>query len=243
MPGRLVVILLAGAAILAGGALAIFLVRDPAPPAPAPAPSPTASAPTTPPPPAPRRTEPPRPATPSPAPTTPQPTTPAAPTTGTLRVTADVPDATVFFDRVFLGTVPVTIPDITPGEHRLNVTATGYDGYAETIDVAPGTRDITVNFKEVKLDQRLPAVHKHAMGSCRGTLSATPQGIRYDTDNRGDAFAVPLADIETFELDYGEVNLRLKIRGGKTYNFTDADRNADRLLVFHREVDKVRRDH
>ena len=239
MPARLLVILLAGAAVLGAGAFAFYVMRGPSPAAPPAAPeAPAATAPVTPPRPQPARPAPARPTAPAPPPAAP--VTPAAPTTGTLRVTADVAEATVFFDRVFLGTVPVTIPDITPGQHRLNVTATGYDGYAETIEIAPGSREIAVSFKTVKLDQRIAVVHKHAVGSCRGTLVATPAGIRYDTDNRGDAFAVALSEIETFELDYVAVNLRVKIRNGKTYNFTDPGQNADRLLVFHREVEKVR---
>ena len=32
----------------------------------------------------------------------------------------------------------------------------------------------------------------------------------------------------------------LKIRDGRTYNFTDAEGNADPLFAFHRDVDKVR---
>jgi hypothetical protein len=41
-------------------------------------------------------------------------------------------------------------------------------------------------------------------------------------------------------VDYLDKNLRVKVRNGKTYNFTDPDGNADRLFVFHRDVDKVR---
>ena len=41
-------------------------------------------------------------------------------------------------------------------------------------------------------------------------------------------------------MDYLQKNLRVKLRGGKQYNFTDPDGNADRLFVFHRDVDKAR---
>jgi hypothetical protein len=164
----------------------------------------------------------------------------AAPTTGTLRVEADVPDALVLFDRIGVGTAPVTIPDIAPGPHRLNVSAPGFDGYAETIDVEPGDRTIRIAFREIRLDATLTAVHKHGIGSCRGRLHATPQGIRYTAAEGNDSFVVTFADIERFEVDYLNKNLRLSIRGGRTYNFGDPDDNADRLFVFHRDVDKVR---
>ena len=32
----------------------------------------------------------------------------------------------------------------------------------------------------------------------------------------------------------------VKLRSGKQYDFTDPDGNADRLFVFHRDVDKAR---
>lgn len=195
-------------------------------------------------------------ATPEPAPPTPRPVTArptsrtpapapvapaeAAPTTGTLRIETDVPGATVFLDRIGVGDAPLTIPDIATGSHRLNVLATGYDGYAETIDVEPGERTIRVTFKEIRLDARFTAVHKHGMGSCRGVLTGTPQGIQFAAADGQDTFSVAFADIETFEVDYLAKNMRLKVRRGRTYNFGDPDGNADRLFVFHRDVDKVR---
>ena len=41
-------------------------------------------------------------------------------------------------------------------------------------------------------------------------------------------------------MDYQEKNLKVKVRRGKQYNFTDPDGNSDRLFVFHRDVDKAR---
>jgi PEGA domain len=175
--------------------------------------------------------------------TAPEPAAPveAAPTTGTLRIETDVADASVLLDRVGVGTAPITIPDVAPGPHRLNVSATGYDGYSETIDVQPGTHTISIAFKEVKLDVRIDVVHQHGIGSCRGVLSATPQGLRYEAADGKDSFSVPLTDFETFEVDYLAKNLRLRTKGGKTYNFGDPDGKADRLFTFHREVDKARK--
>lgn len=164
----------------------------------------------------------------------------AAPTTGTLRITADVPEASVFIDRKYVGTAPVTASDLAPGAHRLNVSAKGFDAVTEDIDVAVGTREIAVKLKEVRLNASLVVKHKHGMGSCEGTLKATPQGITFETTNKDDAFTVTLADIETFEVDYAAKNLKIKVKKGRTYNFTDPDGNADKLFVFHRDVDKAR---
>ena len=41
-------------------------------------------------------------------------------------------------------------------------------------------------------------------------------------------------------MDYAEKNLRVRVRKGKQYNFTDPGGNADKLFVFHRDVDKAR---
>lgn len=158
----------------------------------------------------------------------------------TLRIDSDVAGAQVFIDRQFIGAAPVTTTEVKPGTHQINVSATGYDQWVQSIDLTAGSRDVTVRFKEVRLDAKADVVHKHGVGSCRGTLVATPQGLRYDTTNTGDAFTVPLTSLETFEVNYQEKNLRVKIKGGKQYNFTDSMGNADSLFVFQRDVDKAR---
>jgi hypothetical protein len=186
------------------------------------------------------RTRAPRPgATPEAAPAAPVAET-AAPDTGTLHIETDVPGAQVFIDRQFVGTAPVTAANVKPGTHQLNVSAEGFDGVARSIDVEPGPRDLTIRFKEVRLDARLAVVHKHRMGSCRGELVATPHGLQYATDDKDDRFSVAFAELEQFQVDYQEKNLRVKVRRGKQYNFTDPDGNADRLFVFQRDVDKAR---
>jgi hypothetical protein len=164
----------------------------------------------------------------------------AAPMTGVLTIQSDVPGAQVFIDRKFIGSAPVTIEDLQPGSHQLNVSADGFDGIARTIDVEPGPRDITVRFREVRLDAALPVVHRHRLGSCTGRLIASVNGIRYETANKDDAFSVALADLETFEVNYQERNLRIKVRKGRDYNFTDPEKDADRLFVFHRDVERAR---
>jgi hypothetical protein len=162
------------------------------------------------------------------------------PDAGTLRIETDVPNAQVFLDRQFIGTAPVTAANVKPGSHQLNVSAEGFEGIARSIDVEPGSRDLMIRFREVKLEARAAVVHKHGIGSCRGELVATPQGLEYTTDNKDDRFMVPMADVEQFQVNYQEKNLRVKVRRGKQYNFTDPDGNADRLFVFHRDVDKAR---
>ncbi len=165
---------------------------------------------------------------------------PAAPITGDLRIDSDVPGAMVFLDRNFIGNTPATVKGVAPGTHRLNVTADGYESYSEPIEVAVGPADVLVKFKEIRLKENVDVVHKHAMGSCEGKLLADPQGVRYETANKDDAFSMKFSEVETFEVDYLKKNLRIKKRGGKQYNFTTKADSADPLFVFHRNVDKVR---
>ena len=245
--GRILVIVVL-ALVVGGGVVTFVLLRDRVPfsaessSAPASRPSdvsaPAASAPETKPgttaPRAPRR------AAAAPATEAPAPVVESALELGTLRIEADVPNAQVFLDRQFIGTAPVTAEGVKPGTHQLNVSAEGFEGVARTIDVEPGPRDLAISFREVRLNATLAVVHKHRMGSCTGELVATPQGLRYNTDDKDDRFTAALGDLESFVVDYQDKNLKIKIRKGKQYNFTDPDGNADRLFVFQRDVDKVR---
>ncbi len=164
----------------------------------------------------------------------------APPDVATLRIQSDVPGAQVFIDRQFIGTAPATAENIKPGSHQLNVSAEGFESVVDTIDVVPGPRDISVKFREVRLNAGVEVVHKHGIGSCRGRLVATAQGLRYETTNKDDAFTAALTTLETFQVDYLEKNLKVKLPKGRQFNFTDPDGNADRLFVFHRDVEKAR---
>lgn len=169
--------------------------------------------------------------------------TPAATTTAatSLRLESDVPGAAVFIDRQFVGNTPLTLDAIEPGTKRVQLTATGFDSIQRTIEVKPGANTITLRIKEVSLSARAAVVHKHRFGSCEGTLRATLDGLQYVTTNKEDAFLLPYAQLETFAVDYLDKNLRVKQRGGKTWNFTDRAENADNLFVFHRDVEAARK--
>jgi hypothetical protein len=240
--GRVVIIVIAGAGMILGGAALLAVFRSPSPAAPATAPPAAGRAPA---PAEPTAASEPRPAGPKAGATVePKPgaiaPAAAAPTTGTLRIESDVPGTSVFIDRVYLGTAPVTASNLAPGSHKLNMSAAGYDGVSETIEVALGTHDLSIKFKEIRLDATLDVVHRHAPGSCTGTLRATPHGLQYDTTDKNDGFTAALTDLETFEVDYMKKILKVKIRKGRTYTFTDPEGNADRLFVFQRDVEKVR---
>ena len=159
----------------------------------------------------------------------------------TLTVESDVPGASVFVDREFVGTVPVTLKNLAPGSKRINLSVEGYEGVQRAIDLVAGDNTVTMRFKEVRLNTTVGVAHKHGMGGCEGTLRATVDGLAYETTNKGDAFTLKYDQVESFEVNYLEKNLKVKQRGGKTWNFTDrAAQNADKLFVFHREVTAAR---
>jgi hypothetical protein len=167
---------------------------------------------------------------------------PAPPTLATLVLESDVPGASVFVDRQYVGTTPLRLGEIEPGSKQLKLTADGYDGIERTVELAAGENPVTMRFREVRLNKRIAVTHKHGMGSCEGTLVATVDGLSYETTNKNDAFALTYAQIETFLVDYLEKNLRVKQKGGKTWNFTDKNAaNADALFVFHRDVEAARK--
>jgi PEGA domain len=201
------------------------VARKTGPPPPAPAAEPAA----------------PRKAAPTPTASAPAPAAEAAPTLATLTLESDVPGASVFLDRQFVGNTPLTLDKLEPGSKRLQLTATGFDSVQKTVDLVAGPNAITVRIKEVSLRAKVPVVHKHAMGSCNGTLLATVDGLKYETDNKSDAFTLTYAQAEQFAVDYLKKNLQVKQKGGKTWNFTDKNDNADALFVFHREVEAARK--
>jgi PEGA domain len=165
---------------------------------------------------------------------------PAAMAVGLLTIDSDVSGAQVFVDRQFVGTTPVKAHEVPAGTHTINVSAPGHEGVAETIEVAPGPREILIKLRQVRLEAALDVIHKHRFGSCAGRLVATAQGLRYDTSDRDDSFELALSDFETIEVDYLKKNLKIKVRKGRSYDFTDPGGNADHLFVFHRDVVKAR---
>jgi hypothetical protein len=173
-----------------------------------------------------------------------EPTAPpaAAPSgaSGVLRVRSDVPGAAVFLDRKFLGNTPLDVDGLAAGSHRLNVSVDGYEGHAQAVDIGATPADVDVRFKDVRLHASVPVVHKHGVGSCSGQLAADPAGLRYETANREDAFTLRFEDVDIFVVDYLKKSLRVKRRGGRTWNFEDPKAQADPLFVFHRDVEKAR---
>jgi len=244
--GPMLLVMVLGAAVCAGGAWFVLSQRTPAtlgettardsPARPRPSPRREAAPSRDP---APAATDRPAPVREPAEPTAATPATPSR-TAGVLRVRSDVPGASVFLDRKFLGTTPLDVDGLAAGSHRLNVSVEGYEGHAQAIDIGETPADVDVRFKEVRLNASVAVVHKHGMGSCGGQLVADPAGLRYETAHREDAFTLRFEDVDIFVVDYLKKSLRVKKRGGRTWNFEDPKGQADPLFVFHRDVEKAR---
>ena len=109
---------------------------------------------------------------------------------------------------------------------------------ATSIDVAAGQREIVVTQREVRpgvVGRRHPQA---GVGSCRVCRDASGASVRDQQPGRFVRGGVPY--FETFQVDYLAKNLRLKLPKDRQFNFTDPEGNADRLFVFHRDVENAR---
>ena len=174
------------------------------------------------------------------APAAPAPVTLPVMTTATLRIDSDVPGADVFIDNSFVGKAPAIVEGVQPGRRKISVSAPGYDTVAEFRAIEAGPDELTIPLKVIRLDRRVAVTHRHRLGSCEGTLVATPQGLRYETTRTEDAFRTPLTRIDTLEADYLKRSLKVSARDGRTYDFTVPDAKADELYSFYQDVEKVR---
>ena len=160
------------------------------------------------------------------------------PTEPRLSVVSDVVGADVFIDRQYAGKTPFESFDVALGPHRINVSAPGYEGFSRDVTVRDIVTRLDATFKVLKLHARVAVVHKHRFGDCEGELAADLDGIHYRTDD-DDAFFTGFQGLDDFSVDYLKHNLRLKVRDGRVYNFTDREVNADKLFLFHREVERT----
>ena len=159
-----------------------------------------------------------------------------------LRVTSDVAGAFVFVDRKFLGKTPLETDDVQAGSHRLQVSAEGYDGVSQSIEVARRRSDRCLGVAE---DSRRST---RACRSCTSTASdrararSSPTCAGFATRRRTGTTPgrCPSVTSRSLCLDYQGKTLQIKQRGGRTWNFTTRTSNADPLLVFQREVDHAR---
>ena len=99
---------------------------------------------------------------------------------GGLRVSADAPGAEVWLDGTRLGTAPAGRDDLSPGEHLLELYASGYEPLSETVVVEGGHRRLLVIRLEPLAGDPIGAI----------IVDAEPKGATVKVDGR-DYGAVP----------------------------------------------------
>ena len=164
----------------------------------------------------------------------------SAPGPAPLRVEADVADASVFVDRRFVGKAPVEIRDVSPGPHRVNVSADGFPMHAE--EVGSGPSPARSAFASTRSASTSLSPWSTSTGwDPAGGLKASPEGLRFEAASGKDSFRAPFAELARFEVDYLKKTLRVSLSGGRSYNFTVEGPSADPLLVFQQKVEGARK--
>ena len=173
------------------------------------------------------------------APTQPQ------PATGDVVVTTS-PGAQVYLDGNLAGTADASgnlhLPGVTAGEHKIHAqlgSATSTEKpirvgadltafytlglptpagtQAPVTPVTPAQPSSPSRTTAPQAAASFPVSHRHAVGSCKGTLFISGANIVYRTTESNDSFSFPLSDI-TFGLQGGN-EFFVQERGGKKYNF------------------------
>lgn len=156
--------------------------------------------------------------------------------TATLRVESNVHGAKVSLDGEARGTTPLELSNLSPGRHELSVTAEGFATRTETLELESGGRDVRIDFLPppvATLNEAVAVKHKHRIGSCDGVLRVSADKFEYDSSDKH-AFSVTLSDVDRWTLD--KETLNVKVRDGKTYNFTERNDNHPALASFHERV-------
>jgi serine/threonine-protein kinase len=176
---------------------------------------------------------------------TPPTSTPAPPqqVTGDLVVTTS-PEAQVYLDGNLAGTADASgtlhVPGVTAGEHKIRAQLGSTTSTEKPIRVgadltafytlglptpaggqpsaAPATpaRPPSLFPATPQAVASFPVSHRHAVGSCKGTLLISGANILYRTESN-DSFSFPLSDV-TFGLQGGS-EFYVQAKGGKKYSF------------------------
>ena len=125
---------------------------------------------------------------------------------------------------------PAPAPSVPPAAKPRVEEAKGAPPPAAPASLAPS-----------RLEAAVVVVHKHRFGDCEGTLRAVPGTLTYSTSHKEDGFRLSFAEVEEFALDAEKKTLRIRRRGGRTWNFTTPGESGTALAAFHRDATRARR--
>ena len=125
---------------------------------------------------------------------------------------------------------------VQPGAQRTAATASPAPATKAASSHPAATAPATA-----RIDARLLVVHKHRFGDCQGILRAVPGTLTYATEHKEDGFRLAFAEVEALDLDADKKNLRIRRKGGKTWNFTTRGDAGAALSIFHKEAERARK--
>lgn len=102
------------------------------------------------------------------------------------------------------------------GEHTVEVVANKpYNNFKQKVKLSPGS----VTTIAAKLQASMPVEHKHAFGSCNGTLIVDESRVHYQASNGNDSFDAPLTSVKKAGPADSGKGFYLEIAGAKRYVF------------------------
>jgi hypothetical protein len=137
----------------------------------------------------------------------------AAADNGTLFVNSTPKGATVIIDDIVAGSTPATFKNITPGDHIVTLTLSGYDDYTETVSVMSDTTS-TVNVDLAKANA--------PPGAVRITSTPSLATVYLDNVNKGttpltlDNVAAGGHTITLRKTGYNDYRSNINVISGKT---------------------------
>jgi hypothetical protein len=136
--------------------------------------------------------------------------------TATLRIKTDTTDVEVWLNGESMGRTPLTLRDLTTGKHRISLLKDGYEDHLEDVVVSPGKPNslfVVMKPRNIKLPD-LPVtfkvIHRHVVGSCRGTLMVSADALDYKAENDADKFHIPIATMKSVARSIGPFMARIQ---------------------------------
>ena len=146
----------------------------------------------------------------------------------------------VFIDRRYAGTTPFESYEVEPGRHRINVSAPGYEGHAEDVEITAELTAVDVRFRQ---NPAGPAHPGRPQAPFRPTARATSWPRRAGSPTRPTTTTrsrCAWTDSRSSRSTTWRTTCGSRCGADGPTNFTDGEENADTLFVFHRAVEEAR---
>lgn len=150
--------------------------------------------------------------------------------TATLRVKADTADVEVRLDGQPVGHTPLTLREITAGQHRITLLKDGYEEHSQDVEVLPGKPNSVfvvmkpLNVKLPDLPVKFKVIHQHLLKSCTGTLTISADALDYKAENDSDQYHIPIKAIKAIVRTTGATR-------GMTPSFRDGSKDSTFIRI------------